>query len=133
MRLQLRAACTKCRIKIHAAHRRIRSKDHLNVVTKIHREIDLTGIAMGRAMHIAKVGMSFGRAATGRTKQIPRHIKAASTRRTQEHFEDLPSVDMPAVCQRVWSNALNRQIVGALQKIFKMSKERSIRALMDDA
>src|SRR5690349_8871358 len=113
MRLQLRTAGTKCRIKIHIAYRRIRSKDHLDVVIEIHSEINLTGIAMGRAMHIPKVGMSFGRSATGWTKQIPRHIKDASTRRTQKHFEDRPSVYMPAVCQRVWSNALNRQLVGA--------------------
>src|SRR5690349_17078928 len=88
MRLQLWTPHTECRFILHRSHGRIWSENHLNIVIKIHSEIDLTGVAMGPTSHIAKIGMSFSCATAGWTKQIPRHVENAGLRGTQEHLKD---------------------------------------------
>jgi hypothetical protein len=59
MRLQLRTSYTERCSEIHLPHGRIWLEDYFDVVIEVHREIDLTGVAMGPTAHISKIGVAF--------------------------------------------------------------------------
>ena len=131
MRLQLWASHTERRVELHRSHRGIWSEDYLNIVVEVHGEIDLTGTAMRPAMHIAQIGMTFCCAATGWTKQIPRHIENARSRGTQAHLQHGASIDFPMVGECIRPNPLDGQLIRLIQKIFKTGHQRCISPLLN--
>src|SRR6185503_1527968 len=106
MGLQLWATHTERCFELHGPHGWIGPKDNFDIMVKINSEIDLTGVAMRLTMHLTKVGMPLCCAAARWTKQIPRHVKDACTRRPQEHFKNSTAIYFPMICERVRSNAL---------------------------
>src|SRR5215216_1726618 len=75
--------------------------------------------------------MSLCRAAAGWAKQIPRHIKNPCSCGTQAHFKYCAPVCFPAVRQRVGPDALERQVISMIQKIFEACQQRAVCALTD--
>jgi len=118
MWLQLRAAHTKGGVKLHRPHRRIGLKDNLDIVIKVHIEIDLTGIAMRTTLYLTKIGMSIGSTAAGGAKQIPGHIEYSHARGTQEHLEHRPATFIPMISKRIRPDALEGQIIGLVKERF---------------